>query len=712
MTEEPNIQQDSSDEKPLEGWKEIASHLQRGVRTVKRWEKDEALPVRRHQHQARASVYAYPSELDAWREQRKPGAGPLTGILGLWPVRALAATATLVLALLTAASGPILTPANALDGDGGIVVRQVWAGPEVTPLGALPADGRYLSFVDWATGDLALRDLVTGENRRLTHKGSWQESSEFALYSVPSPDGRQIAYQWFNGFNEDIVFDLRLIGADGSDPRILFSSKENEYMLPTAWSPAGDFLIALSTLPDRTHRIVRIALSDGSVRVLKSMDWRYVEKMSLSPDGRHLVYDFPAGENSSQRDIFLLATDGSRETVLVRHDANDSYPLWTPGGERVLFVSDRTGAPDLWAVPVEGGKPNGPPALVKQDIGRFFPIGMTDSGAFYYSLTTSLRDVYTAKLDLNTGTLLSPPTPVSGRFARSYTSPDWSPDGRVLSSVSQRGHLYQSFGTQVLSLRSLQTKEERELPIDIGNIRHCRWSPDGTAFVCIGQDRKNRGGIYVLDAQTGKASPVVRSEQGGAVQWPSWTPDSRAVLYRLVDRAKKTKSIVKHDLETGRSRVLHEGKPGEDGNSSDYAISPDGQWLAFLSLGTSQPNRLNQPNTLRLKSLADGTVRELVRVSASESIPGWARLEWTQDSKNLLFVRARARDPEQKREIWIVSVEGGEPRRLNLPPMPMVRYLSLHPDGQTLAFAAGVSRTEIWVMEDFLPKPKVAQAEQ
>src|SRR5262252_10648820 len=43
----------------LDSWKEIASYLRRGVRTVKRWEKEEGLPVHRHQHQRLGSVYAY-----------------------------------------------------------------------------------------------------------------------------------------------------------------------------------------------------------------------------------------------------------------------------------------------------------------------------------------------------------------------------------------------------------------------------------------------------------------------------------------------------------------------------------------------------------------------------------------------------------------------------------------------------------------------------
>ncbi|HEX8879074.1 MAG TPA: hypothetical protein VF749_03545, partial [Candidatus Acidoferrum sp.] len=45
-------------DKKLVSWKEIAVHLGREIRTVQRWEKTEGLPVRRHEHQKRSTVYA------------------------------------------------------------------------------------------------------------------------------------------------------------------------------------------------------------------------------------------------------------------------------------------------------------------------------------------------------------------------------------------------------------------------------------------------------------------------------------------------------------------------------------------------------------------------------------------------------------------------------------------------------------------------------
>jgi TolB-like protein/tetratricopeptide (TPR) repeat protein len=55
----------------LDSWKEIAVYLRRDVRTVQAWEKKEGLPVHRHTHSARASVYAYAGELDAWLKDRR-----------------------------------------------------------------------------------------------------------------------------------------------------------------------------------------------------------------------------------------------------------------------------------------------------------------------------------------------------------------------------------------------------------------------------------------------------------------------------------------------------------------------------------------------------------------------------------------------------------------------------------------------------------------
>ena len=91
----------------LESWKEIAAFLGRDVTTVRRWERREGLPVYRLHHTKLGSVYAYTTELDAWRERRPgppteaPDTSPVLEIVrhGLRP-RSIAAIAVLALAVV------------------------------------------------------------------------------------------------------------------------------------------------------------------------------------------------------------------------------------------------------------------------------------------------------------------------------------------------------------------------------------------------------------------------------------------------------------------------------------------------------------------------------------------------------------------------------------------------------------------------------------
>lgn len=70
----PSPARDSNDF--LYSWKEMAVFLKCGVRTVQRWEKSEGLPVHRHRHWKRGTVYALKTEIQEWlktRESQEPG---------------------------------------------------------------------------------------------------------------------------------------------------------------------------------------------------------------------------------------------------------------------------------------------------------------------------------------------------------------------------------------------------------------------------------------------------------------------------------------------------------------------------------------------------------------------------------------------------------------------------------------------------------------
>jgi phage terminase Nu1 subunit (DNA packaging protein) len=59
----------------LNSWKEVATYLGRGIRTVQRWERELGLPIRRPRGKPRGPVIAFRRELDQWL-QSAPTAEP------------------------------------------------------------------------------------------------------------------------------------------------------------------------------------------------------------------------------------------------------------------------------------------------------------------------------------------------------------------------------------------------------------------------------------------------------------------------------------------------------------------------------------------------------------------------------------------------------------------------------------------------------------
>ena len=59
--------------------------------------------------------------------------------------------------------------------------------------------------------------------------------------------------------------------------------------------------------------------------MLKSVDWRGSSNMFFSPDGKYLGYDLPESDTARQRDVFVLAIDGTREIPAVVHRGQDLH---------------------------------------------------------------------------------------------------------------------------------------------------------------------------------------------------------------------------------------------------------------------------------------------------------------------------------------------------------------------------------------------------
>jgi Tol biopolymer transport system component len=707
-------------EAPLESWKEIAAHLQCNARTAKRWEAIEELPIHRHLHRSRSTVYAYASELDAWRASREPAARPTRS---LWhrPVVALAWTLVIALALMMVGGGRKGSGVAQAADRSGITLRQVWAGPGVDTMGGLSPDGRYLSFVDWDTCDLAVRDLSTGENRHLTDQGSLQ-CDEFAEYSAVSPDGKRVAYAWYN---KEGTYELRVVGLDGSGRRVLLPGRTMDWLCPVDWSPDGSRVLvnllrnAFSEEPTVAESVF-VSLKDGSVDAIESpalpasaRSWTWLER--LSPDGRYAVYDRWAGEGSEQSDIFLLDLEDGRESPLVQHPGVDGGAVWTPDGKKILFASDRTGAMGLWSLDVANGRARGRPRLVKADIGQFDrTIALTHDGSLYYAVNAGMRDVYIADLDPETGRVEGTPKPLSSRHVGANMWPSWSPDGKYLAYNREPGARAKGPGSPSIVIRSVETGEEREIPAPPRQLHPAHWFPDGRSLLATSWDGSRKSvDDYRIDVRTGEARLLRRGRGGGPfgpdvnALLPDLSPDGETIFFLERESAGSELlgyRVLAYDIEAGREKEILRVGGGRFGGT--VFVSPDGRQLAFAEV-----NLETDTATVNVMPVGGGAVREVLRVERPARLFGPRGLAWTPDGRHLLvsILPKHTGGPARGAvtELLRVPIAGGKAQKLGLA-MEMIGLGGVHPDGRRIVFDSGQPREsaqEVWVMKDFLQEP-------
>jgi len=571
-----------------------------------------------------------------------------------------------------------------------LAARRVWAGPDTDNLGRPSPDGRWLSYTDWETGDLAIRNLATGEKRRLTNKGTWAQSSEFAEFSVFSPDSRQIAYGWFNDAHG---YDLRVIAVDGGQPRVVYGTDAPQgWIRPGGWTADGAQIVIHLEYSGRPSEIAAVTVPTGAKRVLRQFEETGPGNLSVSPDGRYIVFDWLARPNATANDVFLLPIDGGREVALIEHPSDDQCPIWTPDGSAVVFVSDRTGTPALWAVDVRDGAALGAPRIAKADMAGAVPLGFTRAGTLIYSVRGMDQDVYIAEIDPPTGRLVTPPSAPAQRFVGANLHPDWSPDGRYLSYLSRRRVGGIGVGSQAVTILNLATGESRDLIPRLAQVQRPRWAPDGKSLLATGVVQKRRG-VYRIDAATGEVSPVVELEPGLSVANARWLRDGRSVLYTAVSQ---TQRLIVRDVASGAERQLFENPRGR--GIVDAVDSPDGTSLAFW---TSEPEKDPDGVVIKLMALEGGATRDLVR----GPIAGGRGLSWLPDGRHLLFVRflkGSSSGLNRGLQPWIVNVETGKSWPIDLV-RDTLHQLRLHPDGRRIAFSSGERAPEIWALENLLP---------
>ena len=666
---------------PLESWKEIGAYLLRDARTARRWEKEEGLPVHRHVHKGRPSVYAFPSELDAWKEGRKPDTEPEPEPerIALWgsPLSSFA-TATLLLASLLWV-GYTASEAQA-QGVPGITNRMVLQDEE--SMSWKPPGGRFSSFTNWkkatnpetnqvAWGTLAVRDMELGTTRQLTwNQDGWDRYVDF---SAVSPDDRLVAFAEFNNVPPGAL-ELNLIPLDGSAPsQTIYQTQE--YFQILDWTPDAKSIV-VSFNSDTRWGLAVISAEDGFYRTLKSFEGRRTRQASVSPDGQYLAYDL-SSENRLDFDIFVMALDGTQDTpILESGSVIDKLPVWSPDGSQLFFVSGRTATPSLWSIPMHNGEAAGSPKLVRSGIGPVFEIRMTPEGSLYYTIRGRDRlDIYSVELGSD-GRGRGEPEVATDSFLNTNWGAELSPDGARLAFYSERPE-------QVVVIRDLESGQENVFPVNSGRFQSIyregpHWFPDGSS-VLVSVQGPDSPGHFRMNTQTGLMEDLQLSI-GNII---SIGGGGDSLFYRGGG------ALSRMELSTGQETALLEMSATQ--HISDLALSPDKQQLA---VAVEDPE---QGSLLIRVPVDGGEPEEIHRETQRGGGSRYNTLTWTPDGRYLLRV------DEDGSSVSRYPVSGGDPEPIEVSIDGAIKGLRVHPDGSRLFFSATSNKTELWVLENFLP---------
>ena len=263
-------------------------------------------------------------------------------------------------------------------------------------------------------------------------------------------------------------------------------------------------------------------------------------------------------------DVARLVTDHRRDTSYL-----NLGPEVSPDGNRVVFVSDRSGYTDVYLASTLDG------SILSKLVGG----GSSDEFETLHILRTG--------------------------FA-------WSPDGEMIAFVAKAGA---SDALHVLEVENGERKASLRFPLD-GVFTPC-WSPDGERIAFVGT-KDGASDIYVTDA--GGSGELIRlTDDYDDERDPSWSPDGRRVAFAS-DRDSppglgfaRTYDIFAIDVETREvERVV-----ATRGNDGSPAWSPDGRLLAYSSDRDGSPE-------LYFADLERGMTARATHLIGGAEAPSWS----------------------------------------------------------------------------------------
>ena len=450
------------------------------------------------------------------------------------------------------------------------------------------------------------------------------------------------------------------------------------------------------------------ALVDAASRRIDTLDLPHSSWLEyrFTEDGTGILYSAPAGGNSGANDIFLHNLKTGVSTPVVQHPAEDLLVGVLPGTEWLFFASDRRGNLDLWAVPFRRGKADGQPVLVRQGLGRFFPLGFTNDGRYYYATLSSTDDIYLGDFDRDTGKVTGEARKFTTRWDGVSADPSFSPDGGSFAYVVKRSPMPIPTSTfDSLVVQSL--KDPKAEPVVVGfddvgltRVGYPCWSADGKVIVVRGSRIQGQGSaLYRVELPSLRKTEISPAGEGRPNLRDHDCAANDPFVYVMTQVPGQTAGqpgeIVRIDVAGGAVRPVFRASQGQD--IGGFALSPDGRSLSVVtSLDRIRKALLVTPSE-------GGTPRQILEFR--QPTGGGVALVWAPDGRSIFYVvRSEERTGTLSFELYSIRVDGSKAS-------PDLVYkwagqffgLRFHPNGRQLAFTGRPtvsSSSEVWVIEN------------
>ncbi len=186
-----------------------------------------------------------------------------------------------------------------------------------------------------------------GTLRRVAHRAA--DMIYEKLTGIKGVFATQVAYVSAQKRGNGSLYRLVVADYDGENEHVIMESTDP--IMSPAWSPDSRRLAYVSFEGNRSSIYVQ-QLRTGN-RIKASSEPGINGAPSFSPDGRKLVVTL--GGIDGNLDIYTLDLTTKQKTRLTTHRAIDTEGSWSPDGRYIYFTSDRSGGPQVYRVPSEGG---------------------------------------------------------------------------------------------------------------------------------------------------------------------------------------------------------------------------------------------------------------------------------------------------------------------------------------------------------------------